>query len=403
MTSTDLNKYPIRELFQRFYPQYLEDHPGLSPEKRRAAQCIMACKTGDLGYDVSVCEDCGVKLIHNVSCNNRFCPSCQASKAKQWELERNTELIEGIAYYHVVFTVPHELNSLISSNMKETLNLMFHCVHETLITLCSDKRFMGAKPGIVSVLHTWGQQLLFHPHIHVCLSGGGITPWKSFAVTRKKGFLMPEAVLASGFRGRFLSGLKKLYNDGRLDLSVDGSLNDPETWKSFIDRLFQKRWLPFVKETFNGNGNAIRYLARYSYRTAIANSRIVSITDTDVTFRYKDYADDSKEKSMTISGTEFVRRYLQHVLPKGFQRIRFAGYLTNSQKTRNLKLIHALRLSDYTGNPYRSMKTAELMLILYDRDICKCPHCNGKILPFGREYTMRAAPRNTAHTEMSIR
>ena len=392
MISTDPGEYLIRDAFQKHYPVFLKENPRLEPEKRKTAELIGKCKTGALGYNISICEECGHQVIHASSCNNRSCPCCQAPLARKWELARNTELIEGISYFHVVFTLPHELNDLIRSNMKTLLNLLFSCVQDTLITLCADKRLMGAKPGIISVLHTWGQTLSFHPHIHVCISGGGITPDGQFVETRHKGFFLPEKVIASMFRGKFLCSLKKLFDSGMLDLSLTAELRDPREWKRFIDSLFDKHWIPFVKETFNGKGNAIRYLARYSYRTAIANSRIVSVSEEAVTFRHKDYADGGAEKTMTLPGPEFVRRYLQHVLPPGFHRFRFAGYLTNCQKSKNLKTIHRLRNTIYRENPYRKMKTADLLLSMYGKDICLCPECSGKMICLPRGMPLSALP-----------
>ena len=388
MTSTD--RYPIREIFRLFFPAYLEGHPQVSPEQRRVAESIMRCKTGELGYNVSYCEDCGFPMIHAVSCNNRSCPCCQTPNERKWEMERNTELIKDIAYFHVVFTVPHDLNPLISANCKLLLDLLFKCVQETLLALCADPRFMGAKPGILSVLHTWGQKLNFHPHIHVCISGGGITPAGQFVETKHKGFFLPKEVMAAMFRGKYLCALKKLYDAGALDLSRTECLEDDSAWHTFIGRLFEKDWIPFIGETFNGRGNAIRYLARYSFRTAIANSRIISITGAEVTFRYKDYADGGKQKELTVSGTDFIGMFLMHVLPKGFNRTRFSGYLTNCRKTKNLKLIHRLRSTVYPGNPYRDMKIAELIMALYGKDICTCPECSGRMvrLPRGMPESM---------------
>lgn len=383
MTSTD-SAYPVRDIFRAFFSDYAKQQQQLRPNQRRTAEAIMKCKTGELGLNVSYCEDCGLPQIHNVSCNNRSCPCCQAPLERKWELERNTEMIPGIAYFHVVFTVPHELNTLIRANPKVLLDLFFRCVQETLLTLCADPKFLGATPGIVSVLHTWGQKLSFHPHIHVCVSGGGLTPSGKFVETKHKGFFLPVPVIASMFRGKYLSGLKKLYAQGKLELHSARELEDPVQWKAFLDVLYGKRWLPFVKETFNGNGNAIRYLARYSFRTAIANSRITEITDTHVSFLYKDYADRNREKTMTLKGTDFIGLFLQHVLPKGFNRVRFAGYLTNCRKTKNLKQIHQIRNSAYPGNQYRRMKIAELFLELYGRDLCVCPECSGKMLKLPR-------------------
>lgn len=384
MTSTDTIRYPIRDAFRKFYPAYLAAHPDLEPEKRKAASCIMDCKTGELGYNYSYCEKCGHAEIHAVSCNNRSCPCCQSPLEKKWEMERNTELIEGIAYYHVVFTLPHDLNDIIYHNRKLLLGLLFRCVHETLLTLCADPRHMGAKPGIVSVLHTWGQRLNFHPHIHVCLSGGGITPDGRFAETKHKGFFLPQAAVASMFRGKFLCALKDLYTRGLLNLSGTEDLKDKEAWRNFINSLFEKRWLPFIKETFNGKGNAIKYLARYSFRTAIANSRILSVTDETVTFKYKDYADNSIEKNMTVNGTEFIDMFLRHILPSGFCRMRSAGYLANCKKTKNLELIHKLRNTLYFGNPFRNINVHDLILKLYNKDICICSECQGRMISYPR-------------------
>ena len=381
---TDTGNYPIREAFRKFFPAYLAEHPMLPEEKCKAGYAIMRCKSGDLGYNISICEDCGHPLIHAVSCNNRNCPCCQLPQERKWELERNSELIEGIAYYHVVFTLPEELNHLILTNQKVLLKLLFTCATETLLSLCADRKFMGAKPGIISVLHTWGQKLNFHPHLHVCMSGGGITPAGQFVNTCHKGFFLPEAVVASSFRGRFLVQMKSLYNAGRLNLSQTPELEDPEEWQAFINRLFKKRWLPFIKETFNGKGNAIKYLARYSFRTAIANSRIISVTDKTVTFSYKDYADNNAVKTMTVPGKEFIGMFLTHVLPSGFHRMRLSGYLASCCKTKNLKLIHRLRSSVYPGNPYRHMNMQQLMLELFGVDICQCQKCNGHMIPLAR-------------------
>ena len=386
MTSSDNSgsAYPVREAFRRFYPSYRKAHPGLSPEQRKAAACIMRCKTGEMRYTMSVCEKCGEPIIHAVSCNNRSCPCCQAVQTAKWEAERGSELVKGISYFHVIFTVPHQLNALFLSNMKLLLDLLLSSVRQTLLDLCADRKFLGAMPGILEVLHTWGQQLNFHPHVHVCISGGGLTPAGQFVETRKNGFFLPEAVVAKAFQGRFLCALKKLHDEGELSCSGASELEDPVKWQAFIDTLFAQRWLPFIKETFNGCGNAIRYLARYSYRTAISNSRIVSVEKNTVTFRYKDYADGSKEKLRTVSGEEFIGLFLQHILPKGFSRTRYAGYLTSCRKTKCLKHIHLLRDSVYQGNPYRRMKIAELLMTLYGCDICTCKECGGKLLHLPR-------------------
>ena len=284
----------------------------------------------------------------------------------------------------MIFTVPHELNPVFQDNETVLLNLLFQSVRDTVLTLCSDRHHLGAVPGIIAVLHTWGQKLNYHPHLHLCISGGGLTPEGKFIESKHKGFFLPEAAAASMFRGKFLCSLKKLYQSGSLRFFSQKELSDSENWKSFIDRLFSKRWLPFIKETFNGRGNAVRYLARYSYRSAISNSRIVSVDEDTVTFRYKDYADENHQKTLTVKGTDFIDLFLQHVLPSGFHRVRFYGYLSNAGKTKKLKLIHRLRNSIYAGDPYRSMKTAELLMALYGKDICHCPVCSGVLISYPR-------------------
>lgn len=393
MTSSDnAGAYPIREAFRKFYPAYLEKHPCLPVEKRRAAEAIMKCKTGEAGYTVSCCEDCGAVSVHYASCNNRSCPCCQTPQEKRWVKLRDNELVYGIAYYHVIFTIPHELNGLIKENGNILLDLLFKCVNGSLLSLCADPKYMGAVPGIVSVLHTWGQTLSFHPHVHVCMSGGGITGAQKFRETKHKGFLIPRRVLASSFRGRYLCGLKELHDAGKLSFGRNPELEDPDKWEAFINSLFDEMWQPFVKETFNGKGNAIQYLARYSYRSAIANSRIVSVTDETVTFRYKDYADNSATKEMTVSGESFISLFLQHVLPRGFSRIRYSGYLANCRKTKMLELIHFLRGSRWEPSPFKGMCMSELMKNLFGKDIGACPHCSGRLLVMARDRPTRKRP-----------
>lgn len=374
--------YPIRSAFQSFYPSYAKNH-FVSDEQAKAAACISNCKTGRLGYSVSKCPKCGFKKIHSCSCNNRDCPCCQAPLEKKWVMERNSELISSIAYYHVVFTLPHELNPLIFVNQKLLYNLLFSAASDSLITLCRDKKYMGATPGIVSVLHTWGQQLSFHPHLHVCLSGGGLTAAGQFVETRHKGFIIPKPVLGKVFRGKFLAGLKKLHDSGKLSFAGAASpLKNSYQWKEFIDCLYSTEWIPFLKETFNGNGNAVEYLARYAYRTAISNSRIEDVSAEEVSIRYTDYADQDKKKLLVLSGEEFIRRFLRHILPKGFHRVRFSGFLSNCQKTKQLTHIGNLRRTPYTGNPVKGKRMSEILILIYGTNIFSCPECNAKMFSY---------------------
>lgn len=376
--------YPIRDIFRSFFIGYSGSH-SVSEEQRKVAHCISECKTGSLGYNVGPCESCDNLTIHACSCNNRNCPNCQAPQEQKWILARNSELIEGCAYYHCIFTLPFELNDLIYENQKLLYNLMFSCVSDTLLTLCRDKKHMGATPGIIMVLHTWGQKLNFHPHIHCALSGGGLTESGQFTESRHKGFLLPVEAMGKMFRGKFMAVLKTYHDKKRL--SFGGrcqKLLNHYNWKDFVDSLYAKDWLPFIRETFNGNGNAIKYLARYAYRTAISNSRICNITETEVSLRYKDYADNSATKIMTLEGTKFIELFLQHILPKGFSRVRFSGYLSNCQKTKKLKLIHKLRGTRFTPNPTKGMSMADLLLLIYHIDIRVCRKCKGNVIHYPR-------------------
>lgn len=380
----DSKTYPIRDAFQLFWNDYIQDHL-VSKEQQKAAHCISACKTGSLGYNISYCESCGHTLLHACSCNNRNCPSCQTPQEQKWIMARNSELIEGCAYYHCIFTLPFELNDLIYENQKLLYNLMFSCASATILTLCRDKKYMGATPGIILVLHTWGQKLNFHPHIHLALSGGGLTDSGQFIESSHKGFLLPVEAMGKLFRGKFMAALKT-YHDKKL-LSFGEKcqeLRNHYHFKEFVDSLYAKDWLPFIRETFNGNGNAISYLARYAYRTAISNRRICNVTKTEVSFRYKDYADSNATKMMTVEGTKFIELFLQHILPKGFSRVRFSGYLSNCHKTKKLKLIHKLRGTVYISNPVKGKSMAELLLLLYQKDICVCGKCNGHVVNYPR-------------------
>lgn len=323
--------YPIQDVFQTFYPEYAASH-SVSPEQSKAARCICECKTGSLGYNISFCETCGHVEVHACSCNNRNCPCCQSPQEQKWIMARNSELIEKCAYYHSIFTVPYELNDLMFENQKLLYNLMFSCASDTLLTLCRDRKYMGATPGIILVLHSWGQQLNFHPHLHCCLSGGGLTQSGQFTESCHKGFLLPVKTVGTMFRGKFMEKLKSYYDKKLLKFTGNCSkLRNWYNWKDFINSLYSKDWIPFIKETFNGNGNAITYLARYAYRTAISNSRIDSVTEDSVSFHYKDYADKNTSKVKTVSGAEFITLFLHHILPKGFSRVRFSGFLSKEQ------------------------------------------------------------------------
>jgi hypothetical protein len=364
----------VQIAFQKFYPAFEKKHL-LSKEQMEAAYAIMYCKTGRLGSNAYRCEKCGHVEFHDNSCRNRNCPSCQAVNREVWIDARSSEIIDA-SYYHVVFTVPHELNGIIYDNQAAMYPLMHRAVSRTLLDLAADKKHLGATPGIIQTLHTWGQSLNYHPHVHCIVTGAGLTPDLRF-VKGRDGFFVPVKALSRVFQGKFIQGLQKLRASG--ELSLPGSLCAPDAWDAFIASLRSKGWVPFIKETFKEFGNAVEYLGRYSHRVAISNNRIVSVTDDSVTFSMKDYR-DSSTKEITIPGEAFVMRFLWHVLPKGFQKIRYYGFLNNRFKSRNLAIISRITGKTLSKRRLAGLDVPDIILALWNVDIRACPVCNSKSL-----------------------
>jgi hypothetical protein len=364
--------YKIQLAFRRFYPDYSARF-NPSPVKIKAASSIMNCKSGSLGYSKSVCQDCGYSEIHNNSCRNRSCPCCQGFLKELWIDQRKAEVIDA-PYFHVVVTLPSELNPILYQNQELLYPLLHKCVSRSLLELSSNRKYLGAVPGIIQVLHTWGQELNFHPHIHCIVSGAGLSPDRQL-VRCGKHFFLPVRVLGKKFRGIFLASLQKLFAAGRLSFSGDIlHLRNSYDWNAFRDSLYKKDWLPFVKETFNGFGNAIDYLGRYTHRIAISNSRILSVSDSSVSFSAKDYRSGNL-KTVSLDGSEFIRRFLLHVLPSGFQKIRYYGFLNNRFKRQNLLLISRLSGKQLFQPKLTGLKTDELLLVLLGKDVHVCPVC----------------------------
>ena len=371
-----MSEYLIREAFQMFFPTY-RDHHTVTPEQESAAWCIIQCKTGQLGFSESICPECGYKKIHYASCGNRNCPSCQGTKPAEWVEARSSELVEGLPYFHVIMTVPHELNPLFLVNPKEMYNLLLRSSSYAVKDVASRKEYLGCAPGVVSVLHTWGQKLDLHPHVHMLVAGGGLKNPAEFCRSREDHFFCPEGKIAGAFRSFFLKGLKALRSNDKLVYTGSAEpFHNHYTFEELLTKLYQIPWNAFVKETFNGKGNAITYLSRYAYRTAISNSRIVSVKAEGVTISYKDYNDGGKIKNILLKGDDFIRLFLLHVLPKGFSRIRYCGYLANSCRKKNLKLIRRLTKTRDRKNRLAGMHVRERIKMIFNIDICKCPNCS---------------------------
>ena len=384
---TTLTKSKIQQIFDFGWSDYCDSfNPSAVQEK--AAHSIMNCKSGSLGYNISICDDCGYTDFHNNSCRNRNCPNCQAVLKELWIDQRKSEVID-TPYFHVVFTVPAELNALIYSNQELLYALLHRCSAETLLELAANKKYLGATPGIIQVLHTWGQELNFHPHIHCIVSGGGLTSDQKLK-SCKNDFFLPAKTMAPVFRGKLLSYLDNYHKSGKLSFSSCKKLRNSYEWKELKNNLYKKTWCPDIRETFNGFGNAIEYLGRYTHKIAISNTRILNVTSKQVTFTAKDYKNNSVIKKVTVIPKEFIRRFMMHVLPCGFQKIRYYGFLNNRSKKKNLKVIFTLQGHQKFKSLYQTLSMNELIKQLWNVDLHICPECGcSGMKHVGRTYVMR--------------
>lgn len=369
-----MSSYKIRQIFEQSYDDYSAQNYYQTDVQRKAAHAILNCKSGRLGVNLSQCTDCGHIEIHNNSCRNRNCPNCQAVLKEVWVDKRRAEVID-TPYFHVVFTLPHQLNPLIYCNQKLLYGLLHRCCAETLLELSADKKWLGATPGIIQVLHTWNQELDYHVHMHCIVSGGGLTKDGKIRKSSKNFFIRTE-VLRDKFKGKYMAHLSSLYESGSLTFSSScEKLRNSYHWKEWKNRLYEMDWCPYIKETFNGFGNAIEYLGRYTHKIAISNSRILSVSDNTVTFSARGKKPGDPKRQITLDHTEFIRRYLMHVLPSGFQKIRYYGFLNNRHKTRNLKLIFKLQGRQRFKAKYTNLSMAELLKAVWNLDIHICPEC----------------------------
>ena len=381
-----MSNFRIQDIWQNSYADYCQSGHFQSQEQRKASRAILACKSGRLGINVSECSECRHMEFHKNSCRNRNCPICQAVRKELWVDQRRAEVI-GSPYFHVVFTLPHELNPLLFCNQKLLYGLLHKCCAQTLLELSADKKYLGAQPGIIQVLHTWNQELGYHVHMHCIISGAGLTPDRRIRSASAK-FFIPVRVLRDKFKGKYLSLLDTCYQKGELVFSSSCStLQDPCVWKTFKNSLYEKDWCPYIKETFNGFGNAIEYLGRYTHRVAISNNRILSVTETEATFSARGKKPGDPKREITISHEEFIRRFLMHVLPAGFQKIRYYGFLNNRMKSRNLKIIFRIQGGQRFRQRYAGLSMAELLKAVWNIDLSICPECGcASMQQLGRSY-----------------
>lgn len=338
----------------------------LPPHVHKAVRAIQNCRTAALGAHTDVCDECGYMKISYNSCRNRHCPKCQGLAKERWVMEREAELLP-LPYFHVVFTLPDESNSLVMNNQTVLYNLLFKAAAETLREISESPKYLNAQPGFISILHTWGQTLTLHPHVHMIVPGGGLTTDGRFVYSKKK-FFVPVKVLSKKFRGKFLYYLKKAKQELILK-----EYADERVWEELIDLLYRKSWYVYCKRPFKTSRSVLEYLGRYTHRVAISNQRLVQVENGSVSFKWRDYRDGSKEKVMTLSAHEFIRRFLLHILPPGFTKIRHYGFLASAVKA--IKLALCKRLTGATISQRVKLTTAQLILRLTGCDITVCPCC----------------------------
>jgi len=309
----------------------------------KVMQAIVRCRTAALGGHIDMCLRCGKDWgISFNSCRNRHCPKCQAQARKRWIAARERELL-ATSYFHVVFSLPHELTDLIRQNEVELYNLLFRAVAQTLIEVAANPKHLGAEIGFFGILHTWGQNLLFHPHIHCVVPAGGLAPDRTRWIPGSDRFFLPLEVLKIVFRGKFVEGLKDAFAQQRLCLAGPiQHLNRPNCFAAFVRKLHRHKWVVYVKPPFGGPEQVLRYLGRYTHRVAISNHRLLAFDGDTVTFRWRDYAHGNVQRTMTVSAEEFIRRFLMHVLPKSFVRIRHFGFMANYQRSTSFELCRLL-------------------------------------------------------------
>ncbi len=344
----------VADIFRRHGPAWRATHAGhVSLAQLKAMSAIETCRTAALGGHLEGCEDCGHRRIAYNSCRNRHCPKCQGAAAREWLAAREADLLP-VGYFHVVFTLPAEVADIAFHNKAVVYDLLFKAASETMMTIAADPRHLGARIGITAVLHTWGSAMTHHPHIHMIVPGGGISLDGARWVSSRPAFLLPVRVLGALFRRLFLTRLLELHTAGRLQFFGDQSdLNDQRAFARHLAPIRKKKWVIYAKPPFSGPEAVLAYLSRYTHRVAISNHRLISFDEAGVTFRYKDYrrSGADRQRTMTLHADEFIRRFLVHVLPQGFHRIRHYGLLASAGRKANVARARELLAVPATAGP----------------------------------------------------
>jgi hypothetical protein len=380
----------VADIFRAAGDSYRAAQAGhLSLAQLKVMSAIRNCRTAVLGGHLEGCEDCGHLRIAYNSCRNRHCPKCQGAAARQWLAAREADLLP-VGYFHVVFTVPAEIADIAFQNKTAVYDLLFQAASETMVTIAADPRHLGVRIGITAVLHTWGSAMTHHPHIHMIVPGGGLSLDRDRWVSSGARFLLPVRVLAKLFRRLFLAKLQQLQAAGRLQFFGDhAGLSDRRAFLRHLAPLRKKKWVVYAKPPFAGPEAVLAYLSRYTHRVAISNRRLISFDETGVTFRYNDYRRDGadRQRAMTLRPDEFVRRFLLHVLPKGFHRIRHYGLLASAGRKGNVALARQLLAVPAPAEPEEPAPPPD------PRPPCPC--CGGRMVVieiFQRTAQARAPP-----------
>jgi hypothetical protein len=379
----------VADIFRRHGEAYRHAHAGhLGRTERRIMGAIEACRTSALGGHVERCTECDLVRIAYNSCRNRHCPKCQGAARAAWLAERQAEL-PPVPYFHVVFTLPTPAAEIAFHNKAAVYAILFKAAAETLSTIAADRRHLGAEIGFVALLHTWGQNLQHHPHVHCLVPGGGLSLDGTHWVSCRPGFFLPVRVLSRLFRRLFLEKLRAAFDAGRLEFfGTLARLADTTAFTRCLAELRRVEWVVYAKRPFAGPAAVLAYLGRYTHRVAIANSRLVAIAGDRVSFRWRDYRHHSKNKVMTLEADEFIRRFLLHALPDGFHRIRHYGFLANRRRAEKLALCRTLLAVADAAMP-AGIDEEHHQFADHAHDLCTC--CGGRMEPIGAIPRLRPA------------
>jgi len=390
-------KVELAEVFARHGAGYCETH-ALVPAQHRAVRAIEACRSERLGGHLAQCDACGELRYHYHSCRNRHCPKCQTLAKERWLAARRAELLP-VRYFHLVFTLPHKLNALAQGNPREIYALLFEAVSATLLEFGANRRWLGGEIAASLILHTWGQTLTEHLHLHGLIAAGALGPEGRW-IHPKRGFLFPVKALSPVFRAKFLAGLRRALDSGALAFqgsTVELAQRVPRS--RFLADLRAKPWVVYAKRPLGGPEQVLDYLGRYTHRVAIANNRLLSLDDAQVRFRYKDYAHGNRHKVMCLAAPEFIRRFLLHILPTGFMRIRHYGLLANRAKAEKLAAARAALNAPVPTMNTKPESLEAFYLRTTGRDIHQCPRCTiGRMIVIAPIQPTRSSPTPRAQS-----